>query len=74
MYVAGVRFTTSSRCRKTVKTFQPVSELGLFVYTSLHLSKDHDMAIEWDSPVPYCSYLIYNPERRWEVWRYLTYM
>ena len=24
--------------------------------------------------MPYCSVLIYNPRRRWEIWRYVTYM
>ena len=32
------------------------------------------MAITWHGPVPYCSVLIYNPYRRWEAWRYVTYM
>ena len=27
-----------------------------------------------NGPVPHCSYLIFNPDRRYEVWRYLTYM
>jgi len=27
-----------------------------------------------DGPVPYCSMLIYNPHRRWEAWRFFTYM
>lgn len=27
-----------------------------------------------NGPVPYCSLLIYNPDRRREVWRYVTYM
>ena len=34
----------------------------------------HNLTVTWDGPVPYCSVLIYNPNRRWEVWRDLTYM
>ena len=32
------------------------------------------MPITWNGPVPYCSVLIYNPYRRWEAWRYISYM
>ena len=32
------------------------------------------MEITWHGPIPYCSVLIYNPYRRWEAWRYITYM
>ena len=27
-----------------------------------------------NGPVHYCSYLIFDPSKRYEVWRYLTYM
>merc|ERR1712112_398236 len=33
-----------------------------------------DEPITWTGPVPYCSSLIYNPYRRIEVWRYVSYM
>jgi len=29
--------------------------------------------ISLNGPVPYCSYLIYNPNKRMEIWRFLTY-
>jgi hypothetical protein len=48
-------------------------ELGIFIYLSVHLTQEHGVDITWDGPVPYCSVLIYNPYRRWEVWRYVTY-
>lgn len=49
-------------------------ELAMFVYTSLYLSGTHEIPITWTGPVPYCSSLIYNPRRRWEFWRFLSYM
>ena len=49
-------------------------QTGFFIYLSVHLSDVHGLEITWDGPVPYCSVLIYNPYRRWEAWRYLTYM
>ena len=30
--------------------------------------------ISWTGPVPYCSPLIYNPARRHELWRFISYM
>ena len=27
-----------------------------------------------NGPVPHCSHLIFNPDKRYQVWRYLTYM
>jgi len=48
-------------------------ELAAFIYTSVVMGEAGE-AITWTGPVPYCSFLIYNPERRWEAWRYLTYM
>ena len=49
-------------------------ETAFFAYHSVHLSTQHGIPITWDGPVPYCSMLIYNPNRRWEAWRFLTYM
>ena len=35
---------------------------------------DHqDLSITWSGPDPVCSQLIYNPTRRYEAWRYLSY-
>ena len=49
-------------------------ETCFFTYHCVHLSTEHGIEITWDGPVPYCSVLIYNPQRRWEAWRFLTYM
>ncbi len=49
-------------------------ETGFFVYVSWHLSAKHGLQITWDGPVPFCSALIYNPYRRYEAWRFITYM
>jgi len=54
--------------------FISLVELGLFIYTSLRIPDDYGTSISWTGPVPYCSLLIYNPTRRWEIWRYFTYM
>ena len=40
----------------------------------VHFPKEHDMPITRNGPVPYCSVLIFNPYRRYEAWRYITYM
>jgi rhomboid-related protein 1/2/3 len=40
----------------------------------LFAAEAHNLTVTWEGPVPYCSVLIYNPRRRWEAWRYLTYM
>ncbi|TRY70811.1 hypothetical protein TCAL_10009 [Tigriopus californicus] len=49
-------------------------ELGIFIYHAVHLPRAHGLPMTWEGPVPYCSVLIYNPFRRWEAWRFLTYM
>jgi rhomboid-related protein 1/2/3 len=53
-------------------------ELAMFLYTSFVISQSEVESVQapitWSGPVPYCSHLIYNPERRWEAWRFLTYM
>ena len=47
-----------------------MAELVLYLYSVLTIDKE----ITWTGPVPYCSPMIYNPQRRYEVWRYLSYM
>ena len=49
-------------------------ETSIYLYHVVHFPKVHGLPITWHDPVPYCSVLIYNPYRRWEVWRYFTYM
>jgi len=51
-----------------------VLELAMFVYISVYLVGTHDIPITWTGPVPYCSNIIYNPRRRWEIWRFVSYM
>lgn len=45
----------------------------IFIYNSAVMYKEIGY-IGLNGPVPYCSYLIYNPDRRKEAWRFLTYM
>ncbi len=49
-------------------------ETALFAYVSVHLSEEHGLEVAWGGPVPYCSALIYNPYRRYQAWRFITYM
>eukprot|EP00088_Acartia_fossae_P000593 TRINITY_DN10248_c0_g1_i2.p1 TRINITY_DN10248_c0_g1~~TRINITY_DN10248_c0_g1_i2.p1 ORF type:complete len:637 (+),score=102.63 TRINITY_DN10248_c0_g1_i2:167-2077(+) len=53
--------------------FLSIAQLSLFIYHAIHLSSTHGQTISWHEPAPQCSALIFNPYRRWEVWRYLTY-
>merc|ERR550519_3062189 len=43
-------------------------QVGFYVYHSYLLS-----SFQVDSITPHCSFLIYKPERREEVWRFFTY-
>ena len=45
-----------------------ILQLAVFIYHSVQLE-----SVKWTGNAPLCSSLIYNPERRQEVWRYLTY-
>ena len=51
-------------------------ELVMFAYTSIAISQSETepQPISWTGPVPYCSHLIFNPRRRWEWWRFISYM
>ena len=49
-------------------------ESAIFIYHLIHFPAEHATDVTWSGPVPYCSVLIYHPRRRWEIWRYLTYM
>lgn len=51
-----------------------LAETAFFAYHAVHLPEAHNVEMTWDGPVPYCSVLIYNPKRRYEAWRYVTYM
>jgi len=53
-----------------VMMFLTLIELVLYLFTVFTM----DEPITWTGPVPYCSSLIYNPYRRIEVWRYVSYM
>ena len=48
------------------------AELVLFLVNAIQLTEDCQ-AVTWQGPMPMCSALIYNPYRRWEAWRFLTY-
>eukprot|EP00094_Tigriopus_californicus_P005761 TCALIF_05554-PA protein Name:"Similar to rho Protein rhomboid (Drosophila melanogaster)" AED:0.34 eAED:0.34 QI:0/1/0.33/1/0/0.33/3/0/161 len=48
-------------------------EIGVFLYHIIHLQAEHCLLIDDAGPAPICSALIYNPYRRYEVWRYISY-
>jgi len=52
--------------------FVSTLELVLFLVNAIQLTEDCQ-AVTWQGPLPMCSALIYNPYRRWEAWRFLTY-
>lgn len=45
----------------------------IFTYNSAVMFKEIGY-IGVNGPVPYCSNLIYNPDKRHQIWRYITYM
>ena len=51
-------------------TFISIFQLSAFVYYTLR----SEQRLTLFGPVPFQSKLIFNPYRRYEVWRYLTYM
>ena len=60
-----------------IKWFIPtisILETIVFVYHCIHLSNQHDQVIGLHGPAPICSTFIYNPHRRYQIWRYVTYM
>uniref|UniRef100_A0A6G1SE68 Protein rhomboid n=1 Tax=Aceria tosichella TaxID=561515 RepID=A0A6G1SE68_9ACAR len=70
--------STSSRRQKQLTykyppffiTFVSLFQLVSFVYYALR----SDELLTLTGPIPFESKLIYNPNRRYEIWRYLTYM
>eukprot|EP00092_Neocalanus_flemingeri_P000614 GFUD01000656.1.p1 GENE.GFUD01000656.1~~GFUD01000656.1.p1 ORF type:complete len:555 (+),score=96.90 GFUD01000656.1:530-2194(+) len=48
-------------------------QLAFFLFHVHHLATEHSERVGWDGPAPLCSVLIYNPERRCQIWRYLSY-
>lgn len=50
-------------------TFISIAQLGVYIYYCIQLG-------EWSAsgPLPIESPLIYDPYRRWQAWRFLTYM
>lgn len=49
-----------------------ILELSVYLY-HVYFFSDNNVAVTWAGPTPFCSYLIYNPTKRWEAWRFLTY-
>ena len=45
----------------------------MFSYHYYHLVFYHNTTVYWTGPAPLCSQWIFNPEKRAQVWRFLTY-
>jgi len=50
-----------------------ILQLGFFVFHVYHLATEHSEHVGWDGPAPLCSILIFNPEKRCQIWRFLSY-
>jgi len=48
-------------------------QLVIFTVQAVHLHDAHHLPITWHDPAPVCSALIFNPYRRREVWRFISY-
>lgn len=48
-------------------------QMGMFAWHVTHLYRDHNMRIFWTGPAPLCSQWILDPEKRFQVWRFLSY-
>lgn len=55
-------------------TIISIVEVSVFLYHVIDLTKNQGMTVTSSGPSPLCSALIYDPHRRYEVWRLLTYM
>jgi len=51
-----------------------IIELCVFLYYVIDLHKNYHKSITSGGPVPLCSVFIYNPFRRYEVWRFGSYL
>ncbi len=52
-----------------------VSQVGFFVFHVFHfLAKAESIFFTWKGPYQFCSALILNPFRRYEVWRFFSYV
>ena len=50
-----------------------ILQLGFFLFHAFHLVSEHSENVGWDGPAPLCSLLIYNPEKRNQIWRFFSY-
>ena len=49
--------------------FMSLLQIAIFTYNSYQIG-----FVSVNGPVQYCSSLIYNPNKRYQIWRFLTYM
>ncbi len=76
-FIISIRFAQSNikSYSSTIKyLFLSILELCVFLYHVVNLRNHSCIEIDAYGPVPTCSVLIYNPYRRYEVWRLLTYL
>lgn len=51
-----------------------LAEIGVFLYYALHPDYKEKYPVTASSGCPMSSPLIYNPHKRWEAWRFVSYM
>jgi len=49
-----------------------ITQISVYIYHSVYFTS-LGVPITWTGPSPFCSVLIYNPEKRQEFWRFFTY-
>jgi len=49
-----------------------LAQVIIFTYHCIYFTS-HGVPITWTGPSPFCSALIYNPAKRFQIWRFFTY-
>ena len=49
-----------------------IFQIIIYIYHCVYFTSI-GVSITWTGPAPFCSVLVYNPEKRYEVWRFFTY-
>ena len=49
-----------------------IVQIAIYIYHCIYFS-NLGVPITWTGPSPFCSVLIYNPGKRYQIWRFFTY-
>ena len=50
-----------------------MAQIGFFLFHMHHFLTEHNVSFTWHGPYPVCSKLIFNPYKRWALWRFVSY-